>query len=104
MHDAGPIFSEYANDPDMVEIVEGFVARTPSRRAAFWSAYDSRNALDLKRLAHQLKGSAGGYGFAILTQVAGSIEAAIEAEDDLASVEPLLRQLDQLLLRVRVRA
>jgi HPt (histidine-containing phosphotransfer) domain-containing protein len=77
MREEGPIVSEYANDPDMIELVEGFVARIAARRTAFWGAYESRNAVDLKRLAHQLKGAAGGFGFPILTQFAAALEAAI---------------------------
>lgn len=103
MREESPIVSEYANDPDMVELVEGFVARIPTRRTALWGAYESRNAVDLKRLAHQLKGAAGGFGFPILTQVAATLEAAIDVNGDITSVEPQLRQLDGLLLRTRVR-
>ncbi|MBT9556721.1 MAG: Hpt domain-containing protein [Myxococcales bacterium] len=103
MREEGLIVSEFANDPDMVELVEGFVARIPTRRAALWEAYESRNAVDLKRLAHQLKGAAGGFGFPILTSVAGTLEGAIEINGDVTSVEAQLRELDGLLLRIRVR-
>lgn len=103
MREEGHIVSEYANDPDMIELVEGFVARVPARRTALWGAYESRDAVDLKRLAHQLKGAAGGFGFPILTQFAATLEAAIDVNGDITSVEPQLRQLDGLLLRTRVR-
>ena len=59
----GPIFSEYANDADMAELVEGFVAELPKRIEAISSAVSQSRGTDLKRLAHQLRGAAPGYGF-----------------------------------------
>lgn len=74
-----PIHSTFAADPDMRELVEFFVQEMPGRIASFRKAFDSAAVADLTRLAHQLKGASGGYGFPDIGAKAGAIEAALKS-------------------------
>ena len=72
--------SEYASDPEMRDIVTLFVddlgRRADSLRAAFAAGARGR----LRTLAHQLRGSAGGYGFPGIGNAAANLEILILAE------------------------
>lgn len=74
---ATPVVSKYANDPDMAELVELFVAELPTRVKAMQDALDRRQVDSLKRSAHQLKGAGGGYGFASIGAAAGRLESLL---------------------------
>lgn len=74
-----PIRSEFADDPDMAELVELFVSELPHRIDAVGEAVQTRDLKALARLAHQLRGAAPSYGFAQLGQTAGGLEDAIRA-------------------------
>lgn len=95
-----PIRSEFAGDPDMVELVQVFVAEMPKRAEALRSCISDGRLEDLKRAAHQLKGAGGGYGFETVSQVAASLESgvlrALENGGN-ADIEGLRKQVDDLI-------
>ena len=84
-----PLFSEFASDPDMIEIVDRFVAGLPDRMGALRAALAAGDATDARRLAHQLKGAAGGYGFGPITAAAGDLELALGRGATAAELDPL---------------
>jgi|GEM_PF-1041909 len=91
------IQSEFANDPDMADIIDEFVARLPDTLATMSQAL-ANNCLDeLRRLAHQLKGSGGGYGYPSLTDNARALEDAAKT----GNVEEAGLVLNQLRTLVR---
>ena len=96
--------SEYAQDPDMAELVQIFVAELPKRIAAMEAAHREGALSALTRLAHQMKGAAGGYGFPSISQLAGRLEATIkesrEPERALKEASDSLRELVELCGRV----
>jgi HPt (histidine-containing phosphotransfer) domain-containing protein len=75
--EAGPLLSEFANDVDMKEIVHEFVAELPERTAAIEAALASADKDTLRRFAHQLAGSGGGFGFPSITNAARAVEQSI---------------------------
>lgn len=92
--------SEYADDPEMREIVQLFVSELPDRIALIQSACNSRELSSLRRTVHQLKGASAGYGFPTIGQAAGAIEDSlrqISAEPDGPAWQTIKRQVDQLL-------
>ncbi len=89
----GPIRSEYADDAGMRELVESFVSEMPERLRALEAAFESGERDSLRRLAHQMKGACGGYGFDTLSESASRLERALDGSDELSS---LRRQLDEL--------
>ncbi|MGB7159386.1 MAG: Hpt domain-containing protein [Tepidisphaeraceae bacterium] len=60
--------------PGMAKLVVTFVSKLGERCDSIRSAADARDYDALKRLAHQLKGAAGGYGFPAIGDAAAAIE------------------------------
>lgn len=100
-----PIISDFAGDPEMVELVELFVGELPARIRALESAWNERRIQNLSRLAHQLKGSCSGYGFPDIGSAAGSLEerlrqaADADASASLSRVATEFRTLVDLCMR-----
>jgi len=98
---SGVIVSELADDPDMTDLVDLFVASLPSRVQSLEDAMDANDRETIRRLAHQLKGSAGGYGFPIITSAAGRLEQ--EAREG-STIAQALAELCALCRRARANA
>ncbi len=89
--------SEFADDPDMREIVEFFVNDLSTRIDAIRAAFDTDDRSRLKTLAHQLKGAAGGYGFPTIGFAAADVERElIAAEADIAAIDDKVDELLRL--------
>jgi CheY-like chemotaxis protein/HPt (histidine-containing phosphotransfer) domain-containing protein len=86
---ASSLPSTYAGDPDMIDVIRRFVSSLPERVAAMRSA----EGASLQRLAHQLKGAAGGYGFAPITDAAARVEEALVGGGAAEQVRQLLDDL-----------
>lgn len=96
---SAPLRSDFADDPDMAELVEFFVGELQDRVSAMTSAFQSGDRLQLKTLTHQLKGAAGGYGFPSITALAAQVESVLKNEQ--AQVTSVGAQLDQLIALCR---
>jgi len=92
----GPILSEYANDADMAELVESFVSELPKRIEAITSAVSQSRGTDLKRLAHQLRGAAPGYGFPTIGSAAAALEDLMRQAPASADLSTFKAQIDEL--------
>jgi signal transduction histidine kinase/CheY-like chemotaxis protein len=79
--DGEAIKSQFADDPEMSELIEAFIARLPETADAMAQALANNCFDELRRLAHQLKGSGGGYGYPSLTQQASKLEDSARAAD-----------------------
>ena len=96
--DTGPIFSEFGDDPDMAEIVVPFVAALQDYAMRTHSMLEENDREGIRRLAHQIKGAAGGYGFPSITTAAARLE---EACREGASLEQRVSDLSELCRRAR---
>ena len=86
-------------DPDLRDLAELFVQDAPDRAAAIRDARAADDRDTLRTLAHQLKGSGGGYGYPLVTQHAAALEAAARDQDPdttHAAVDTLLHTLTRL--------
>src|SRR5687767_9534646 len=72
------LISDLAGEPDPADLVELFVNNLPIRVQAIRRACSEADLATLIMLAHQLKGSAGGYGFPAITEAAANLEASIK--------------------------
>lgn len=90
---APPIFSAFSNDADMAAIVAEFVAALPQRLFAIRDGFEKGAFEATCRLAHQLRGAAGGYGFPAITDAAGAVERALVMK---SSTAVILREMDAL--------
>ena len=75
------IYSEYADDADLVELIDEFAAGLEADVESMRKALENGDHDGLRRLAHQMKGAGGSYGYPMLTEAAKTIEEAAKAED-----------------------
>lgn len=66
--------SELASDPEMREILETYVDTLSARATELTAAAAAGDCERLRFLLHQLKGTAGSYGFPWITEAARSLE------------------------------
>lgn len=99
-----PLLSELAGDADMAELIEMFVAELPERVAALRQALTERDFEALRRLAHQLKGAAGGYGFPSITEAAKDLEITAKTDRSLEKTAAEMQALAGLCARARATA
>ncbi|MFI4859280.1 MAG: Hpt domain-containing protein [Phycisphaerales bacterium JB063] len=97
-----PLYSTFASDPEMAELIEFFSGELGQRIASIEQALDSNDLDTLHRLAHQLKGSAGGYGYPTIGEAAAKLEA--EAKQALADQAADLQHAASELLALCHRA
>ncbi len=103
--DHAPIISEFATDPDMVELVSQFVGELPTRAEALLSEWRAQNFAEVQRAAHQLKGASAGYGFPSIGLAASRVEAdlrgrsADQISSDAARIADDIRRLTELCKR-----
>ncbi|UCD74143.1 MAG: Hpt domain-containing protein [Phycisphaerales bacterium] len=94
-----PLKSEFAGDADMMELVEFFVSDLREKIEAIIEAWKAGDGQRLRRLAHQLKGAGGGYGFPTITEAAGDLEHHLM--DDEAGLSALGEKVEALILLCR---
>jgi HPt (histidine-containing phosphotransfer) domain-containing protein len=99
--DSTTVRSEFADDPDMSPIVELFIRELPQRLAAMHSALASANLEQLRTLAHQLKGAAGGYGFPKLGEAAALVDQGVKDGCDPNVIRSRVGMLAALAARIR---
>ncbi len=98
---SGELTSEFAGDPDMRDIVEMFVTEMPDRVAEIEGLLADGDMAELTRRAHQLKGSAGGYGFPAITKAAAAVETTAQAQGELEALRRQVESLTDLCRRAR---
>jgi HPt (histidine-containing phosphotransfer) domain-containing protein len=101
------LISTLASDPDMGELIKMFVDEIPDRVRLVQEHWQHRNFEELKRVAHQLKGACGGYGFPTVGRAAGVLEAELNgkttpSQGDLDCISRQVNELVDLCRRVRV--
>ncbi|MBI1304411.1 MAG: hypothetical protein GC172_11595 [Phycisphaera sp.] len=74
-----PLRSRFSDDPEMRALVVWFLEDLGRRVGAIRAAIDLHDAASLRVLAHQLAGSAGGYGFDSIGQAAQELERELRS-------------------------
>jgi HPt (histidine-containing phosphotransfer) domain-containing protein len=101
---ADRLVSTLAGDEDMLDLVEIFVSELPGRVGAIHQALAHQDFETLQRLAHQLKGAAGGYGFPAITDAAKELELSTNINADIERLDEQFRELADLCTRARATA
>ncbi len=83
------IHSEYTDDADLVVLIDEFVAGLEGDMASMRKVLESGDYGGLRRLAHQMKGAGGSYGYSILTETSKVLEEAAKARDNEAGTTTL---------------
>lgn len=84
---------QWQADPEMAAILRLFIEELPQRAAAVAGLFRAGDTTGLRRLAHQLKGSCGGYGFPTIGQAAGTVERLLL---DGAGLDAITEQVNSL--------
>jgi HPt (histidine-containing phosphotransfer) domain-containing protein len=93
----------------MREILELFVQEMPARIGELQASWGKRELDKVGRLAHQLKGAGGGYGFPVISDAAATLEQSIKGLNSaptdtvLASVKEQVDALVDLCRRASAR-
>lgn len=95
-----PVRSEFADDPDMADLVEMFVSEMPDRIGALESCLREQRLGDLQSLAHQLKGAGAGYGFEPVSLIAGRLEASLKTNAELDAINAEVNELIDICRRL----
>jgi HPt (histidine-containing phosphotransfer) domain-containing protein len=98
------IVSAFAGDPEMEGLLDEYVAELRTRSALLRAAVASADWKGIEHIAHQLKGSAGGYGFASITAAAGELEHLAEGSRDARATDQRVGELTALCASACARA
>jgi CheY-like chemotaxis protein len=96
---APPLISEFADEPDMLELIDCFLSELPERLREIESADGEQNLAVLASLAHKLKGAAGGYGYSTITEAARTLEQRARASDGVEAIRRAVAELKRLCAR-----
>ena len=100
--DRTPITSDLVKqDESFADIVQEFVEALPNRVSEIEAALNGQDFNSLRTLAHRLKGSGGGYGYAILTEKAARLEK-LAVQQELDKCAAAVDELKNIVSRVMV--
>ncbi|MHC4245771.1 MAG: hypothetical protein GWP75_08590 [Planctomycetia bacterium] len=89
-----PLHSIYENDPDLRDLVMQFVDELDHHVQSIRSACLSEDFATLRRISHQLKGAAGGYGFDPIGHSAARLEDDMLADEmDISGISERVEDL-----------
>lgn len=70
-------------DPELEELIPGFLANRRRDVASLRLLLEQRDYAAIRMIGHSMKGAGGGYGFDLITEYGDQIEvAALEGRDD----------------------
>lgn len=87
--------SEFVSDTEMHELIRMFVDEMPQRIDEFRAAWERADGALVRRLAHQMKGAAPGYGFTPVGEQARALESGLKMSGD--HLADLQREFDELI-------
>ena len=99
--EGGEIVSFLSDNPDYQKTIETFVENLPQRIREMQQALDAENLHDLAFKVHVLKGLGGFAGFPIYTELAKSLEQAIQGSQ-MAEIRQKLDEMVALCQRTRL--
>jgi len=83
-------------------LIPKFLERTNASLEQLRAALDSGDVRTLQDIGHRLKGTAGGYGFNHLGELAGKLEEAAKSGDAPSSAK-LVAEMGDCLARAKIR-
>jgi len=98
--DEQPLKSELINDPELADLLQDFVKMLPERIDRLFELLTQRDLEELRQVAHQLKGAAGGYGFPPITDRAAALEDQLIQDAPLEQIAATVSELATLIRRV----
>jgi len=100
-HSIPPLYSTIGTDPDFQELVTLFVQEMPERIQKILDHLNRGDLEGLHRVCHQLKGSAGGYGFPPISLAAAQVVDAIRNQFPEKQIRQSVQELVDLCRQAR---
>jgi len=97
---SGRIKSSYAGNPQIMAIIPEFVHGLPGKVRNMSNFLERNDLPGLQKLAHQLLGTCGGYGFAMVSQPARTVEQSIQTGQPAESITPAVKSLIEVIRRI----
>ena len=88
--------SELADDPEMAPLVAKFVGNLDHKIDTMNSFIATNQLSELVRMAHQLSGAGGGYGFPRISDAARRLEASVTPDPDMKTILEAMTELSDL--------
>lgn len=88
-----PLLSTLESDPELLPVIQQFVADLPARLQRVQEAFDRRSNLELEAAARIIKGPAGGFGFQPISDAAATLEQAARERQPHVTLK---RRVDEL--------
>lgn len=95
----GTLYSTMSHYPGMTKIIGEFVEGLPEEIEKMRDFLERDDLRSLRRTAHQLRGTGGGYGFDAITEMAGNVEDAINTADNRESINDKIKLLFDVIRR-----
>jgi HPt (histidine-containing phosphotransfer) domain-containing protein len=92
--------STHAGNPKFMAIIPQFVAGLPGKVGKMTDLLRHKDLDGLRRLAHQLLGTCGGYGFHPVSEPARTVEQSIKAGHALELITPEVKSLIEVIRRI----
>ncbi len=89
-----PLISPYASNQQLRPIVETYVNDLPQVLEDFRETVKSEKWEEIRKTAHQLKGTLGSYGYSQMSEVAAQIEKLAKAESGLEDIDAFIDHLN----------
>jgi CheY-like chemotaxis protein len=97
---SGRIKSSFADDSRIMRIMPEFVAGLAAHVREMIDLLERNDLAGLQKVAHQLLGASGGYGFDAVSQPASKVEQSIKAGKDLKSITAETKSLIEVIRRI----
>ena len=94
------IKSSNATNPQIMAIIPEFVDGLPGKVRKMIDLLERDDLPALQRVAHELLGTCGGYGFAPVSQPARTVEQSIKAGQPLEFITPEVKSLIEVIRRI----
>jgi PAS domain S-box-containing protein len=98
--DFSRIESSHSANPRIMAIIPEFVAGLPGTVRKMTDVLECDDLRELQKLAHQLLGTCGGYGFAAASEPARALEQSIKGGEPLESITPKVKSLIGIIRRI----
>lgn len=95
------LYSDFGGDADLSDLVEMFVSEIPDRVESMLQAAEASDWEQLGRVAHQMKGAAGSYGFGGITPFAAALERNCRENGPEEAIRRNLMELVEMCRRMR---
>ncbi len=99
--DTRPLISEIANDTDLTDLLEEFVAELKTRVIALEKACAEKNYEILELLSHQIVGTAGLHGYPAISNVASELGNVIRIREEINTAREYVMRLRELSQRAQ---